>query len=117
MKQRNTNKSIEKERADESKELELDVSLPTEKVREKSLSVSDMFATTAETGETDEDSSEEYYNRRPSGRVASPIPSITPPPNSTHSPAALSASSSSSDHNTQEPEAGGNQAPDSVKES
>ena len=119
MKQRNTNKSIEKERPDESKELELDVSLPTEKVRvaEKSLSVSDMFATTAETGETDEDSSEEYYNRRPSGRVASPIPSITPPPNSTHSPAALSASSSSSDHNTQEPEAGGNQAPDSVKES
>ena len=119
VKQRNTNKSIEKERADESKELELDVSLPTEKVRvaEKSLSVSDMFATTAETGETDEDSSEEYYNRRPSGRVASPIPSITPPPNSTHSPAALSASSSSSDHNTQEPEAGGNQAPDSVKES
>ena len=110
MKQRNTNKSIEKERADESKELELDMSLPTE----KSLSVSDMFATTAETGETDE---EEYYNRRPSGRVASPIPSITPPPNSTHSPAALSASSSSSDHNTQEPEAGGNQAPDSVKES
>ena len=119
VKQRNTNKSIEKERPDESKELELDVSLPTEKVRvaEKSLSVSDMFATTAETGETDEDSSEEYYNRRPSGRVASPIPSITPPPNSTHSPAALSASSSSSDHNTQEPEAGGNQAPDSVKES
>ena len=119
VKQRNTNKSIEKERADESKELELDMSLPTEKVRvaEKSLSVSDMFATTAETGETDEDSSEEYYNRRPSGRVASPIPSITPPPNSTHSPAALSASSSSSDHNTQEPEAGGNQAPDSVKES
>ena len=119
VKQRNTNKSIEKERADESKEMELDMSLPTEKVRvaEKSLSVSDMFATTAETGETDEDSSEEYYNRRPSGRVASPIPSITPPPNSTHSPAALSASSSSSDHNTQEPEAGGNQAPDSVKES
>ena len=113
VKQRNTNKSIEKERADESKELELDMSLPTE----KSLSVSDMFATTAETGETDEDSSEEYYNRRPSGRVASPIPSITPPPNSTHSPAALSASSSSSDHNTQEPKAGGNQAPDSVKES
>ena len=110
VKQRNTNKSIEKERADESKELELDMSLPTE----KSLSVSDMFATTAETGETDE---EEYYNRRPSGRVASPIPSITPPPNSTHSPAALSASSSSSDHNTQEPEASGNQAPDSVKES
>ena len=119
VKQRNTNKSIEKERADESKELELDMSLPTEKVRvaEKSLSVRDMFATTAETGETDEDSSEEYYNRRPSGRGASPIPSITPPPNSTHSPAALSASSSSSDHNTQEPEAGGNQAPDSVKES
>ena len=82
VKQRNTNKSIEKERADESKELELDMSLPTEKVRvaEKSLSVSDMFATTAETGETDEDSSEEYYNRRPSGRVASPIPSITPLP-------------------------------------
>ena len=79
VKQRNTNKSIEKERADESKELELDVSLPTEKVRvaEKSLSVSDMFATTAETGETDE---EEYYNRRPSGRVASPIPSIIPLP-------------------------------------
>ena len=79
VKQRNTNKSIEKERADESKELELDVSLPTEKVRvaEKSLSVSDMFATTAETGETEE---EEYYNRRPSGRVASPIPSITPLP-------------------------------------
>ena len=117
VKQRNTNKSIEKERADESKELELDMSLPTEKVRvaEKSLSVSDMFATTAETGETDEDSSEEYYNRRPSGRVASPIPSITPPPNSTHSPATLSASSSSSDHNTQEPKAGINQAPDSVK--
>ena len=87
VKQRNTNKSIEKERADESKELELDMSLPTEKVRvaEKSLSVRDMFATTAETGETDEDSSEEYYNRRPSDRVASPIPSITPPPNSTHS--------------------------------
>ena len=61
VKQRNTNKSIEKERADESKELELDMSLPTEKVRvaEKSLSVRDMFATTAETGETDEDSSEE----------------------------------------------------------
>ena len=119
VKQRNTNKSIEKERADESKELELDMSLPTEKVRvaEKSLSVRDMFATTAETGEIYEDSSEEYYNRRPSGRVASPIPSITPPPNSTHSPAALSASSSSSDHNTQEPEASGNQAPDSVKES
>ena len=76
VKQRNTNKSIEKERADESKELELDMSLPTEKVRvaEKSLSVSDMFATTAETGETDEDSSEEYYNRRPPRLPTPPTP-------------------------------------------
>ena len=67
---------------------------------ETEKSVSDIFATTSE--DVDEDTSEEYYNRQPSGRVVSPTPFNHPSTTSTsttRSPGALCASSSS-DHNS-----------------
>ena len=106
------NRKIEKERKDGNEKVDLEVSLPLEKEREveKSMSKSDsdMFA------DSDESSSEEYYNRRPSGRVASrttsltPPPSFTPPPTSSLTPhpaptcslAAVDASCSSSDYSS-----------------
>ena len=101
-KQKLLNKSIEKERMEECNNLDLEVSLEKEKEKEREpdKSVSDIFATSSE--DVDEDSSEEYYNRQPSGKVVSPTHSNHPSTTSTYirSPDALCASSSSFDHNS-----------------